>query len=49
MKGAYQDSDRQMMIAIGENLMKGTPYQYDSGGKPKEIVSLGYEELTKMH
>ena len=26
MKGAYQDSDRQMMMAIGETLMEGTPY-----------------------
>ena len=29
--------------------MKGTPYGYDSGGKPEAIVSLEYNELVEMH
>lgn len=49
MKGAYQDSDRQMMTAISSSLMRGTPYEFDSGGQPREIVRLEYEELTAMH
>lgn len=35
MKGAYQDSDRQLMFAINESLLKGTPYAFDSGGLPQ--------------
>jgi len=49
MKGAYQDSDRQMMTALSSELMRGTPYEFDSGGYPKDIVGLAYEELTEMH
>lgn len=43
MKGAYQNADRQMMLAINEELLRGTPYVYDSGGKPAEIVNLSYD------
>ena len=42
MKGAYQDSDRQLMVALNENLLQGTPYRFDSGGLPSEIVQLQY-------
>lgn len=49
MKGAYQDSDRQLMMTLNEGLMKGTPYGYDSGGKPDSIVSLEYDELVDLH
>lgn len=42
MKGAYQDSDRQLMKEINMELFNGTPYIYDSGGRPKDIVNLEY-------
>lgn len=34
MKGAYQDADRQMIKQINQELFRGTPYIYDSGGRP---------------
>jgi Zn-dependent M16 (insulinase) family peptidase len=49
MKGAYQDSDRQLIKEINQELFKGTPYVYDSGGRPKDIVNLEYGELKKMY
>lgn len=38
MKGAYQDADRQMMLACNEQIFRETPYVYDCGGHPKHIV-----------
>lgn len=42
MKGAYQNADRQLIKEINETLFRGTPYIYDTGGRPEEIVNLGY-------
>jgi Zn-dependent M16 (insulinase) family peptidase len=42
MKGAYQDSDRQLFKEIFIELFRNTPYVYDSGGRPAEIVNLEY-------
>ena len=49
MKGAYQDSDRQLILAINERLFQGTPYAFDTGGNPVEIPKLGYAELVSMY
>ena len=34
MKGAYQDSDRQLFKEIFTELFRNTPYVNDSGGRP---------------
>lgn len=49
MKGAYQDSDRQLILVINEQLFRDTPYAFDTGGNPKEIAQLEYSELKKMY
>ncbi len=49
MKGAYQDADRQMMVAANRELFRGTPYVYDCGGHPRDIVSLKYGELKSLY
>lgn len=36
------------MAAANKELMKGTPWQYDSGGHPEEVVNLRYSELLEM-
>jgi presequence protease len=49
MKGAYQDADRQLMMALNEALLAGSPYAFDSGGKPRDIVQLEYQELRETY
>lgn len=49
MKGAYQNPDRQLYIEMADKLFANTPYGYDSGGKPEQIVKLSYEQVQNMH
>lgn len=49
MKGAYQNADRQLYTQINNKLFAGIPYEYDSGGKPEEIVKLSYQDILEMH
>jgi len=43
--GACQSSDRKLTLELARNLLHGTPYSFDTGGDPSQIVSLQYEEL----
>lgn len=48
MKGEYSNQDRffnQMQLQL---LLKGTYYEYDSGGNPTEIPQLSYEEFKNF-
>lgn len=38
-----------MYIEISNKLFAGIPYQFDSGGKPEEIVKLSYQQILDMH
>lgn len=49
MKGAYENPDTLFMENIQTLILGGTPYQYDSGGKPFEIPSLTHEKLKEFH
>lgn len=49
MKGAYQNSERQLFIETSKQLLSGTPYGYDSGGRPDSIVKLSYNQVRMMH
>ncbi|MBM3198650.1 MAG: metalloprotease, partial [Chlamydiae bacterium] len=49
MKGARASCDARMWHAMLEELFPDLPYRYDSGGDPKEIPSLSYEELLTFY
>jgi Zn-dependent M16 (insulinase) family peptidase len=43
MKGAYQNPDRQLYEAVISKIFANSPFGFDSGGKPSDIVKLSYE------
>lgn len=49
MKGAYSDPDDVLVNAINRGFFADSPYKYDSGGDPEEIVLLTYEEFLDFH
>src|SRR3990167_2681273 len=49
MKGARASGDSRMWHAVLEELFPNLPYQYDSGGDPKDIPSLSHEELLSFY
>lgn len=49
MKGAVSSADDRLWHTLMEKLYPDITYRYDSGGDPKEIVKLSYEELLQFH
>lgn len=49
MKGAMNSLLDRFNDAIYRNLMPQTPYAYNYGGSPQEIVTLRYEEMVAYH
>ncbi|MDQ9170708.1 insulinase family protein [Oxalobacteraceae bacterium R-40] len=49
MKGAFADPTRALAHAINEHLLKGTTYEFESGGDPLVIPSLTYDDLKAFH
>lgn len=49
MKGVYSDSGVLLEEALNKKLYGNTPYSFDSGGNPKFIPELSYEEFLNFH
>lgn len=49
MKGALSSPSARLMEAINAALFPNITYGYNSGGDPKDIPSLTYEELQQFH
>ncbi len=49
MKGAYSELDAVIERASGQGLFPDSPYGRDSGGDPKAIPSLTYEQFRDFH
>jgi Zn-dependent M16 (insulinase) family peptidase len=49
MKGAMNEADSRLWEAIGKHLIPDLPYGHNTGGNPKDIPSLSYEELVEFH
>jgi len=49
MKGVYSTPDALMYKALQENLYPDTPYACDSGGDPRSIPDLTYEQFKTFH
>ena len=49
MKGAYSSPEQMLMQKIQESLLPDTTYGCDSGGDPKHIPELTYEEFLDFH
>ncbi|MES2272616.1 MAG: insulinase family protein, partial [Chlamydiota bacterium] len=49
MKGAMSSIESRLGEAISKRLMPDLPYSHNSGGDPKDIPSLKYEELIEFH
>ena len=49
MKGAYSSPDNLMFKAIQESLFPDNAYAHDSGGDPKAIPTLTYEQFKAFH
>ena len=49
MKGALATPGAAMQRAIGKTLFQGTPYAHESGGDPRDIPNLTWEQLRDFH
>ncbi len=49
MKGAFSDPIRHIFHNIFAGLMPGSTYAHESGGDPKNIPDLSYEQFRKFH
>jgi len=49
MKGALSSPESRLWKALFEVLMPDLPYAVNSGGEPKEIPNLTYQELKNFH
>lgn len=49
MKGAFSSPDEQLGRLIKASLLKGTPYECESGGDPKAIPELTQEAFVDFH
>lgn len=49
MKGAYSSPDNKLFEEVQQYLLQGTPYGYSSGGDPKCIPDLTYEDFLTFH
>lgn len=49
MKGALSSADSRLWHTVSKHLMKDLPYRFNSGGDPKEIPDLTYEEFLDFH
>ncbi len=49
MKGATSDPDDVLFLGIDRALYPNTPYGYESGGDPRAIPTLTYEEFLNNH
>lgn len=49
MKGSLASGESKLWHAVLEALLPNLPYAYNSGGDPKEIPDLSYEELLDFH
>ena len=49
MKGAYTNPLRRVYRAMNQCLFTKSSYTHDSGGDPKEIPSLTYEDILHFH
>lgn len=49
MKGVLSDSNNQFATALQRELLKGTIYEHVSGGDPRHIPELTYDELRSFH
>jgi len=49
MKGAYSSPDNRLSEVSLQSLFPDTPYGHDSGGDPKDIPTLTYEQFMDFH
>lgn len=49
IKGSMNSSDSRLYQAMMKHLFPDSPYGYNSGGDPKYITELSYEELVEFH
>ena len=49
MKGALATPGAAMQRAIGKTLFQGTTYEFESGGDPREIPNLTWDNLKDFH
>ena len=49
MKGAFSDPIRLLFHNIFSSLMPGSTYAHESGGDPKDIPNLSYQEFKAFH
>lgn len=49
MKGAMSSIESRLWESLSKHLIPDLPYAHNSGGDPKEIPSLSYEELLAFH
>ncbi len=49
MKGNASNSLRKLILGINRSLFPDTTYNYNSGGDPKHIPELTYEEVVKFY
>ncbi len=49
MKGVFSNPEQQLYRVIEKSLLEHTAYGYESGGDPKHITELNYEDFLEFH
>ena len=49
MKGAMNSIDSRLWESLSKQLLPDLPYAHNSGGSPKDIPNLSYDELLEFH
>ncbi|MBN1914707.1 MAG: insulinase family protein [Parachlamydiales bacterium] len=49
MKGAYSSPQTRLWKTVMEHLLPDLPFRFDSGGDPKHIPHVTYQELKEFH
>ena len=49
MKGAMSNADSFIFQKITSEIYRGTTYQFNSGGEPKDIVQIKHRDLLEFH
>jgi Zn-dependent M16 (insulinase) family peptidase len=49
MKGAMSSPESAFLHKINENLFIDSQYKFNSGGEPKHIPDLAYDDLVAFH
>ena len=49
MRGVYQKTEGFYQRQLLKSLLRHTEYKYDSGGDPRDVIKLKFEDMCQFH